>query len=80
MNPPNELISYFNDVMNNEVDFPDCPPIMMAAMSRSAKTLFRHSKGENVSRTEAGNMARLLIRLVERYGAEQEEWFDEAEK
>jgi len=80
VNPPDELISYFGDVMNNEVDFPDCPPIMLAAMSRSAKTLFRHSQGEDVSRSEAGNAARHLIRLAERYGAEQEPWFGDAER
>ena len=80
VNPPGEMRDYFDDVMNNEVDIPECPPIMMTAMSECAKMLFRHFKGEHVSRAEAGNAARLLIRRVERYGAEEEEWFDDAEK
>ncbi len=80
VNPPGEIHDYFDDVMGNEVNMPECPPIMTAAMSRCAKTLFRHSKGEPISRTKAGDTARLLIRLVERYGAEEEEWFDDAEK
>lgn len=80
VNPPGEIDAYFGDVMFNDVNAPECPPIMMAAMSEGAKMLCRHFKGEYVSRAEAGNAARLLIRRVERYGAEEEEWFDDAEK
>lgn len=80
VNPPDEINDYFDDIMGNEVNMPECPPIMTTAMSRCAKMLFRHSKGEPVSRAEAGNAARLLIRRVERYEVEQEEWFDDAEK
>ncbi len=80
VNPPDEIHAYFDDVMDNEVNAPECPPIMTAAMSRCAEILFRHSKGEHVSRAEAGNAARLLIRRVERYGVEQEAWFDDAER
>ncbi len=80
VNPPDEIHAYFDDVMDNEVNMPECPPIMTAAMSRCAEMLFRHSKGEHVSHAEAGNAARLLIRRVERDGAEQEPWYDDAEK
>lgn len=80
VNPPDEIHAYFDDVMDNEVNMPECPPIMMAAMLKSADTLFRYSRGEHVSRAEAGNIARLLIRRVERYGVEQEEWFDDVEE
>ncbi len=69
VNPPDEIHAYFDDVMDNETNMPECPPIMTAAMSRCAEVLFRHSKGEHVSRAEAGNAARLLIRRVERGGA-----------
>ncbi len=80
VNPPDEIHAYFDDVMHNEVNMPECPPILTTAMLRHAKMLFRHSHGEDVSRSEAGNAARHLIRLAERYGAEQEAWFDDAEK
>jgi hypothetical protein len=80
VNLPDEIHAYFDNVMDNEVNMPECPPIMMAAMSRYAKMLFEQSEGEHVSRAEAGNAARHLIRLVERYGAEQEAWFDNAEE
>lgn len=78
VNPSGEIHAYFDDVMDNEVNMPECPPIMMAAMLKSADTLFRYSRGEPLSRVEAGNIARLLIRRVEHYGVEQEEWFDDA--
>ncbi len=79
-NTPGEMDAYFGDVMFNDMNTSECPPVMTTAMSRCAEILFRHSKGEHVSRAEAGNAARLLIRRVERYAAEPEAWYDDAEK
>ena len=78
--PYREVWGYQDDVMSNVTGMPDCPPILMAAMSRSGETLLRISRGEQVGPVVAGNMARLLLRLLEQYGAKREEWHDRADK
>ena len=75
-----EAYGYQDDVMTNVSNMPDCPTIVMAAMSRSGEMLLGISRGERVDPAVAGNMARLLLRLLERYGAEQEERYDTADK
>lgn len=79
-NTPDEMDAYFGDVMCNDMNTSECPPIVMSVMSRCAQMFLGHSKGEHVSRAEAGNAARLLIRRLEAYGAEREAWFDDAER
>ena len=76
--PYREVWGYQDDVMTNVTGMPDCPPIIMAAMSRSGEMLLGISRGERVGPAAAGNMARLLLRLLEQYGIEQEEWHDRA--
>jgi hypothetical protein len=78
--PHTEVYGYQDDVMMNISNMPDCPPIVKSAMSWSGELLFGVSRGERVDPVVAGNVSRLLLRLLEEYGAEQEEWYDRADK
>ena len=78
--PHTEVYGYQDDVMMNISNMPDCPPIVKSAMSWSGELLLGVSRGERVDPVVAGNVSRLLLRLLEEYGAEQEEWHDRADK
>ena len=78
--PHTEVYGYQDDVMMNISNMPDCPPIVKSAMSWSGELLLGVSRGERVDPVVAGNVSRLLLRLLEEYGAEQEEWYDRADK